>query len=126
MDIASVISHMSSTTVQAPRELSPTLVGTLNRSAEAHGGQIHLHGRLFAQWMHYAFPYECPYVYTSKKIKPLVQSYLGQKDRNGNEASQDEMTKHLEGQQGDATEVEEFYMSQWTYEEEMRTGVEQA
>ncbi|OLP24478.1 hypothetical protein AK812_SmicGene48940, partial [Symbiodinium microadriaticum] len=20
-----------------------------------------LHGRLFAQWMHYAFPHECPY-----------------------------------------------------------------
>merc|ERR1739845_120410 len=26
-----------------------------------HGDSVPLHGRLMLQWMHFAFPYECPY-----------------------------------------------------------------
>merc|ERR1719162_854720 len=26
-----------------------------------NGGEVPLHGRLFGQWMHHAFPRECPY-----------------------------------------------------------------
>jgi len=33
----------------------------LEAIAAHHGGEVPLHGRLFAQWLHFAFPHECPY-----------------------------------------------------------------
>jgi len=33
----------------------------LHRIGEAHKGKVPLHGRLFGQWMHRAFPQECPF-----------------------------------------------------------------
>jgi hypothetical protein len=59
--IAEVVSGISSETVAAPRNLSLPLHNRLGEIAERHGGKVPLHGRLFAQWMHYAFPNECPY-----------------------------------------------------------------
>merc|ERR1719272_1400729 len=37
------------------------LQNQLRRIAEAHHGKVPLHGRLFGQWMHRAFPRECPF-----------------------------------------------------------------
>jgi len=37
------------------------LVEKLHAIADRHGGEVPLHGRLFAQWLHFAFPHECPY-----------------------------------------------------------------
>merc|ERR1740138_312887 len=58
--IATVVSHLSSSSVVAPRKLSQTLMDRLIEIGVAHGGNVQLHGRLFAQWMHHAFPRECP------------------------------------------------------------------
>jgi len=52
---------LSSSTVDTPRILSPMLKQRLQKVADRHGGKVPLHGRLFAQWMHHAFPRECPY-----------------------------------------------------------------
>merc|ERR1719223_1582989 len=41
--------------------LSKLLRRRLDEVAAHHEGLIPLHGRLFAQWMHLAFPQECPY-----------------------------------------------------------------
>merc|ERR1719221_911571 len=42
-------------------KLDDSLRTQLNKIAANHGGKIPLHGRLFAQWLHYAFPAECPF-----------------------------------------------------------------
>merc|ERR1719161_560443 len=44
-----------------PQNLSSLMVSRLEEVAEHHGGYVPLHGRLFAQWLHYAFPHQCPY-----------------------------------------------------------------
>eukprot|EP00913_Durusdinium_trenchii_P034866 g32614.t1 len=63
----------------------PQILGSLNRSsvvppalrrklqdvAQHHGGQVPLHGRLFQQWMHHAYPQECPFPHMSGTIHPL-------------------------------------------------------
>jgi hypothetical protein len=58
--IAKLIAALPSDTVQAsagsPRELSATLLGRLNEVAAANSGKVPIHGRLFAQWMHHAYP----------------------------------------------------------------------
>jgi len=48
-------------TAEAPRTLSDVLVKRLNSIAKANEGEVPLHGRLFALWMHHVFPRECPF-----------------------------------------------------------------
>lgn len=69
-DILEHVAHLPSATVEAPRKLSDLLVQRLHSIADANEGQVHLHGRLFAQWMHHAFPRECPYPQQSGTVSP--------------------------------------------------------
>jgi len=57
--VAELVEALPSDTVAAPRNLSSSLRWKLDTIAEQHGGHVPLHGRLFAQWMHHAFPNEC-------------------------------------------------------------------
>lgn len=57
--IAEAVRELRSETVAAPRQLTPDLVRRLEDIAKLHGGGVPLHGRLFQQWMHHAFPGEC-------------------------------------------------------------------
>merc|ERR1719210_1982781 len=59
--IAGLVSSLHSETVHAPRNLSGVLLSRLEQIAEIHHGKVPLHGRLFAQWMHHAYPRECPF-----------------------------------------------------------------
>merc|ERR1712048_870598 len=56
-----VVSSISTASVEAPRLMRPSLVKQLNSIAALHGGAVPLHGRLFSQWLHFAFPSECPH-----------------------------------------------------------------
>jgi hypothetical protein len=56
-----LVGNLSSGFVDAPRHLSADLQAKLQTIADRHGGAVPLHGRLFAQWMHFAFPQECPF-----------------------------------------------------------------
>jgi len=55
------VSALSSDTVDAPRTLSASLTARLEEIATHHDGLVPLHGRLFSQWMHHAYPRECPF-----------------------------------------------------------------
>merc|ERR1719231_2109426 len=63
--IAELVSALPSSSVTAPRTLSDTLLTRLGEIAASHGGKIQLHSRLFAQWMHHAYPRECPFPHVS-------------------------------------------------------------
>jgi len=69
-----LVSNMSSSTVDAPR-LSQQLVGKLHEIAERNNGEVPLHGRLFAQWLHHAFPNECPYPHIAEEAAALTPSH---------------------------------------------------
>eukprot|EP00746_Dinoflagellata_sp_MGD_P161300 gnl/MRDRNA2_/MRDRNA2_88390_c0_seq1.p1 gnl/MRDRNA2_/MRDRNA2_88390_c0~~gnl/MRDRNA2_/MRDRNA2_88390_c0_seq1.p1 ORF type:complete len:556 (+),score=120.68 gnl/MRDRNA2_/MRDRNA2_88390_c0_seq1:83-1750(+) len=45
------------------------LLEQLHQIANKHRGKIPLHGRLFRQWMHYAFPQECPYAHRAGSVQ---------------------------------------------------------
>jgi len=70
-----LVSNMSSSTVDGHRELSLALVRRLHDIAGRHGGQVQLHSRLFAQWMHHAFPNECPYPEVTDDATVLTPSH---------------------------------------------------
>jgi len=59
--IAKLVASLPSDTVAAPRNLSESLVDRLYQVARTNDNRVPLHGRLFAQWMHHAYPRECPY-----------------------------------------------------------------
>merc|ERR1719277_510676 len=80
-DVADAISSMASSTVQAGRELHPILVARLEEIAKHHGGKVPLHGRLFMQWMHHAYPRECPYPHMSGTVRAQRTQEFQQQSR---------------------------------------------
>merc|ERR1719375_1130627 len=76
-DIVKIVSQISSDTVEAPRNLTSELTSKLESVASRHGGKVPLHGRLFAQWMHHAFPNECPHPHISGTTAPqTTEAYM--------------------------------------------------
>jgi len=101
-----------------PPALGGPLVGQLQRIARMHSGQVPLHGRLFALWLHYVFPRECPHPRKvgSTSAKPIgqftdsfasdeeVQAYSAQRNMT------EEINTHAERAR---------WMSQWSDEDEV-------
>merc|ERR1719476_881614 len=69
-EISEFVASLASSSVPAGRTLHPILLARLEEIAKHHGGVVPLHGRLFSQWMHHAYPRECPYPHMSGTTKP--------------------------------------------------------
>jgi hypothetical protein len=90
--IAKLVAKLSTETVAAPRVLPKTLMQRLQEVASRNHGQVPLHGRLFAQWMHHAFPRECPYPQQAGSASPLTPDEWMQKTGSADaKASKEEM-----------------------------------
>lgn len=70
-----LLANLSSSSVDAPRQLPRELAEKLGAIAGRHGGEVPLHGRLFAQWLHFAFPNECPYPHVAERAAALTPSH---------------------------------------------------
>lgn len=92
--IIELVSELPSDTILAPRNLSSALVQRLDEVAAAHGGKVPLHGRLFAQWMHHAYPRECPYPGASSPQTP--DEWISQTGQGATRASREEMERIVE------------------------------
>jgi hypothetical protein len=123
-EIRSLVAALPSATVAADRTLSPLLLQRLEEVASHHGGQIPLHGRLFAQWLHYAYPRECPY--------PHMQGTTSGANRSTAErarASKEEMARYVStasnssrpttDAQASGSQNEEELHRMWTMQEEL-------
>jgi diadenosine tetraphosphatase ApaH/serine/threonine PP2A family protein phosphatase len=91
-----VISNLPSDTVAAPRNLSMVQVNRLGDIATHHGGRVPLHGRLFAQWMHHAYPRECRFPHVAGTTNPLTQSEFTNKFGMDTEVSDEELAQHID------------------------------
>jgi hypothetical protein len=95
-DIIKLVSALPSASVKAPRTLSSSLLTRLDEIAAAHGGKVPLHGRLFAQWMHHAFPRECPYPHLAGTTNPLTPDEWLEATGEDERVSDDERNAFLE------------------------------
>jgi hypothetical protein len=121
--IIAVVSQMSSHTTlddDEPAHLSKALVSQLEQVAKNHGGMVPLHGRLFAQWLHYVFPRECPFPHKVGAVSSATPSEYG----DDHIATKEDMRKYAST--ADTLEIpvsvgkEELqWMSQWSPEEEL-------
>jgi len=93
----------------------------LREVAKHHGGEVPLHGRLFAQWMHHVYPQECPFPHMSGTINPLHPEIFEEEVGQSVGASKEEMQQHLENAKWrKAPNFEEGLCSNmWTMEEEL-------
>lgn len=95
--VTKLIENLPSDTVQAPRTLSATLKERLQKVADANGGKIPLHGRLFAQWMHHAYPRECPFPHAAGTTSPQTPDQWMLETKESAFASTEEMVCHVSG-----------------------------
>merc|ERR1719162_1040810 len=70
--IIAFVSNLASDSVRTPRTLSDSLVRRLSDVSDHHNGVVPFHGRLFAQWLHHAFPLDCPYPRVAGTIHSAV------------------------------------------------------
>jgi len=78
-------------------DLSAAMMGKLHQVAALHGGRVPLHGRLFALWMHHAYPRDCPHpgqTGTTKQLFPLEYE-----ETTGQQAVESPEDIHLELQE---------------------------
>merc|ERR1719191_536293 len=67
----------------------------LNDIASMHDGQVPVHGRLLAQWLHFVFPHECPYPHLgglSPKTQEQWRALVGEEAES---VSEDEVRQHF-------------------------------
>jgi len=103
-----------------PAHLTKELRQQLEQIAKNSGGRVPLHGRLFAQWLHYVFPRECPYPHKVGAVSAATPSEFG----DDHIASQADMKKYASNASATDVDVsvgkEELqWMSQWSEDEEL-------
>eukprot|EP00933_Yihiella_yeosuensis_P060945 TRINITY_DN63751_c0_g1_i1.p1 TRINITY_DN63751_c0_g1~~TRINITY_DN63751_c0_g1_i1.p1 ORF type:complete len:595 (+),score=137.77 TRINITY_DN63751_c0_g1_i1:112-1896(+) len=122
LEIVGNMTSMTSFEDESTPSLDSTMKTQLHSIAEAHGGRVPIHGRLFMQWLHYAFPRECPFPHLSGTVASVAPlefaggSYI---------ASKEEMQAHKADNSSDIilnasmTKEDLQWMSQWNEEEEL-------
>jgi hypothetical protein len=103
-----------------PAHLNAGLVSQLEQIAKKHGGMVPLHGRLFAQWLHYVFPHECPFPHKAGMVSSVTPA-----EYSANAiATTKEMEKHASNASAfdfvESVGADELHwMSQWSPDEEL-------
>merc|ERR1719482_1945603 len=87
----------------------------LETVADRNGGMVPLHSRLFAQWMHFAFPRECPFPNAAGTTNPLTASEWIQVNEAKPNLQLKEMREYIQN-------VEEFKSKQSVSEAENTMG----
>jgi hypothetical protein len=118
--------------------LTPWLRNRLNDLAKHHSGRVPLHGRLFAQWMHFAHPRDCIYPHlsaaTSTRSLNEYTKYaneIGQKTKftladlkdtteRLSESAQEKLDSTSRAEE--STSEDSCANSMWTMEEELFVG----
>eukprot|EP00930_Biecheleria_cincta_P010967 TRINITY_DN1133_c0_g1_i1.p1 TRINITY_DN1133_c0_g1~~TRINITY_DN1133_c0_g1_i1.p1 ORF type:complete len:565 (-),score=125.91 TRINITY_DN1133_c0_g1_i1:5-1699(-) len=120
--ILELVGSLPSATVAAPRELSKELRDRLEDVANHHAGMVPLHGRLFAQWLHHAFPHECPYPHASGKTNPMTPSEWMEAKGQDTTATADVMQSIIDlHSSGSHSSAKKSLTLPWSQEEELVT-----
>lgn len=122
-ELLAIVSGLSSQATlddDFPPALGSSLRGQLEQIASVHDGRVPLHGRLFAQWLHYVFPRECVYPHRAGSVKAVAPLEFGK----AFVATVDEMQEHastvnISDIAASMQKDELHWMSQWSAEEEL-------
>eukprot|EP00450_Noctiluca_scintillans_P015019 CAMPEP_0194511226 /NCGR_PEP_ID=MMETSP0253-20130528/42831_1 /TAXON_ID=2966 /ORGANISM="Noctiluca scintillans" /LENGTH=450 /DNA_ID=CAMNT_0039354541 /DNA_START=272 /DNA_END=1624 /DNA_ORIENTATION=- len=83
-------------------------------------GGVRLHGRLFAQWLHYVFPRDCAFPHKAGTVSALERVSVSVA-----KATEKEIEDHVSGANWSDYDPEGTeWMTQWSAEEELMEGME--
>jgi len=95
--------------------ISAPLRAKLDEVAETHNSNVPLHGRLVAQWLHFAFPHECPYPHEAGTISPKTpDEWRVERGDDADSVSEDEVRQIIEMDVGVQSFSAEDAMMSWT------------
>jgi len=95
--ILEIVSSLPSPTVSADRQISAGMAQRLESIAENNGGAVPLHGRLFALWMHHAYPRECPHPHKSGTASPQTpDEWMEMTGQSESSLSKEEAMDHID------------------------------
>jgi hypothetical protein len=118
--IAALVAELPSSTVSAPRGLTATSIRRLDEIAANHGGLVPLHGRLFMQWMHHAYPRECPFPHISGTTSPKSPEDWLQETNGEVAASDEEMRQYIHwSKDASGSDTHQDNLMAWSPEEEL-------
>jgi len=101
--------------------VSQLLNSRLYQIAAKHGGKVPLHGRLFAQWLHHAFPQSCPFPHEAGATNPLTPDQWMKEKGHAEIKASDEEIRHAVESIGVANDGQITGMP-LVYEEDMVDG----
>merc|ERR1719291_19064 len=124
-EILDLLANMSSFETDEAPNIAHALRVQLDSIAATHGGKVPLHGRLFAQWLHYLFPRECPFPHKAGAVSAIPKTEFG----DGHMASDEYVSSHASARNSSddlvsrdqimSEQEEAQWMSQWSQEEEL-------
>jgi len=122
--VADFVAALPSSTVEAGRELHSVLKARLQEIAKHHSGRVPLHSRLFAQWMHHAYPRECPYPHMAGATRPQTPGDWVSGGQQKATVSREEMLKVVEANAGVSPDDEHqsHECTAWSHHEELYVG----
>jgi len=126
--ITELVAALPTDTVAAPRNLSGSLRRKLDAIAAQQHGFVPLHGKMFAQWLHHAFPNECPRPVASDAAAPLTHDEWSEKTQTDSAATEQEML-HVKvlaeavQEPSPSRDLDETAL-QWSEEEELVTALD--
>jgi len=105
-----------------PAHLDAAMRAQLQRVARMHGGHVPLHGRLFAQWLHYVFPRDCAFPHKAGDTAALTPAQFGEAsivsaEEVSRHVAEDVVQRDLTG--GNMSSEQGEWMTQWSEEEEL-------
>jgi len=100
-----------------PVPVSPALAAQLRRVADQYDGKVPLHGRLFGQWLHYVFPYDCPFPHKSGSVSMASPVEFG--DFIAKKKDMRKQVRENKNMGLNETQAESLFMSQWSEEDEL-------
>jgi len=123
-NVLAAVARLSSDTVHAPRNLSVALQARLGGIAQIHGGIVPLHGRLFTQWMHHAYPRECRFPHVIGAVNRISPNeWMDAMDLETVEASEGDMELLVSyDEQGIRTGALKAEALPWSMVEELVAG----
>jgi len=118
--ILAQVSNMTTSLEDGKPRLTTYLRKQLDQIAAANSGKVPLHGFLFAQWMHYVFPMDCPLPHKAGTVNSIAPNQAG----NLLLATEEEMRANVNmdkkaDKQPEISEPHTDAISQWSHEEEL-------
>merc|ERR1719313_1588228 len=119
-ELLPLVSNMTIGEEDEQPTITSALKDQLESIAKSQGGMVPLHGRLFAQWLHYVFPRECPFPHMMGAVSSVTPQDFG----DDYVATIEDMKKHatnanISGLPDNLGKEELQWMSQFSPEEEL-------